>query len=183
MPSPARRQSVPAPTPESTAETIKDLLSYRIHRLANALSRGAALRYRREFGVSLMEWRILALLGGFAPLTLKDLARESGLDKSQASRAVAALVGRGLVLREIGPEDGREVALRLSAKGQRTYEGLMRAARERDAAFAACLTEPERAVLDTAILRLQAEARRQAALAAAAPPRGATARRRSRTES
>lgn len=160
------------------AGTIKDLLSYRIHRLANALSRGAALRYRREFGVSLMEWRILALLGGFAPLTLKDLARESGLDKSQASRAVAALVGRGLVLRETGREDAREVALRLSADGRQTCEGLMRAARERDAAFAACLTEQERAVLDAAILRLQAEARRQASLAAATPARTAAGRRR-----
>jgi DNA-binding MarR family transcriptional regulator len=185
MPAISNRRQSPAPTPtprESAAETIKDLLSYRIHRLANALSRGAALRYRREFGVSLMEWRILALLGGFAPLTLKDLAKESGLDKSQASRAVAALVERGLVLREMGREDAREVALRLSAEGRRVCDGLMRAARERDAAFAACLTEQERAVLDAAILRLQAEARRQATLAAAATPKAATTRRRSRSE-
>jgi len=182
MPIPARRQPSPsAPTPEGAA-TIKDLLSYRIHRLANALSRGAALRYRREFGVSLMEWRILALLGGFAPMTLKELAKESGLDKSQASRAVAALVGRGLVLRETGREDAREVALRLSAEGRRTCDGLMHAARERNAAFLACLSEQERAVLDAAILRLEAEARRQVALAAAPPPAAAARRRRRRED-
>ncbi len=33
---------------------IRDLISFRIHALANLLSRGAALRYKREFGVSLM---------------------------------------------------------------------------------------------------------------------------------
>ncbi len=154
-------------TEPAGARTIKDLLSYRIHRLANALSHGAALRYRRDFGVSLMEWRILALLGGFAPLRLTELAKESGLDKSQASRAIAALVARGLVLREIGREDAREVALRLSAAGRRTYAGLIRAARERDAAFTGCLSAEERTVLDAAIRRLGAEARCQTALAAA----------------
>ena len=43
--------------------TIRDLLSYRLHTVANLLSRGAELRYRREFGVSLWEWRTIALLG------------------------------------------------------------------------------------------------------------------------
>jgi DNA-binding MarR family transcriptional regulator len=158
MPAPARRRAEPG------AKTIRDLLSYRIHRLANALSRGAALRYRRDFDVSLMEWRILALLGGFAPMTLKELARQSGLDKSLASRAVAGLVERGLVLRETGAEDAREVALRLSPAGTRAYLGLMEGALERDAAFAAVLTDAERAMLDAVLVKLEAEARRQAAL-------------------
>ena len=163
------------PAPAETPPTIKELLSYRIHQLANALSRGAAARYRHEFGVSLMEWRILALLGDFAPMTLKELGRQGGLDKSLASRAVAGLVERGLVLREIGPEDAREVALRLSAAGRRTHEGLMLAARERDAAFQAALTEAERACLDAVVGKLLAEARRQAApevWSAGSPRRG-----------
>jgi DNA-binding MarR family transcriptional regulator len=157
-------QPKPRPAQDDAPATIRDLLSYRIHRLANALSRGAALRYRRDFDVSLMEWRILALLGAFAPMTLKRLARESGLDKSQASRAVAGLVARGLVLRLPGEGDAREVALRLSPDGERLQQGLMRAARERDAAFRAALTPSERAALDTALDRLEAEARRLAGL-------------------
>jgi DNA-binding MarR family transcriptional regulator len=160
----AARRAAPA-----AGRTIKDLLSYRIHRLGNALSRGAALRYRRDFDVSLMEWRIIALLGSFAPMTLKALAQQSGLDKSLASRAVAGLVARRLVLRETGREDGREIALRLTAAGQRVHEGLMAAARERDDAFLACLTEQEHAVLTSAIRKLEAEARRQIALAGEEP--------------
>lgn len=159
-----RRQTIATGTPDATdtGKTIKDLLSYRIHRLANALSRGAALRYRQEFDVSLMEWRILALLGSFAPMTLKALAQQSGVDKSLASRAVAGLVERGLVLRETGREDAREVALRLTAAGRRVHRGLMRAALERDATFLSCLTEQENAVLSSAIRRLEREARRLA---------------------
>ena len=97
-------------------------------------------------------------------MTLKQLAKDSGLDKSLASRAVAGLVDRRLVLRETGREDGREIALRLTPAGRRVHQGLMRAATERDDAFRACLTEQEHALLTAAIARLEAEARRQAAL-------------------
>ena len=103
MSDPARRRATSSPDPQPDGRTIRDILSYRIHRLANALSRGAALRYRKEFDVSLMEWRIIALLGSFAPMTLKALSQQSGLDKSLASRAVAGLVDRRLVLR--GPRN------------------------------------------------------------------------------
>ncbi|MDH4325630.1 MAG: MarR family transcriptional regulator, partial [Betaproteobacteria bacterium] len=58
-----------------TAPTIRELLSYRLHVVANLLSRGAELRYRREFGVSLWEWRTIALLGGaHEALSLNELA-------------------------------------------------------------------------------------------------------------
>ena len=59
---------------------ITDLISYRVHTVANLLSRGAELRYRREFGVSLWEWRTIALLGAATePLSLGELARRLAL--------------------------------------------------------------------------------------------------------
>jgi DNA-binding MarR family transcriptional regulator len=152
----------PSPRSSQASHTIRDLLSYRIHRLANALSRGAARRYRESFGVSLMEWRTLALLGDFAPMALKELSRHSGLDKSQVSRVVSTLVARGLILRATGRDDGREIALRLSASGRRTFQGLMDAAHARDEAFLNVLGPEERETLDRAIGKLLAEARRQA---------------------
>jgi len=35
---------------QRTRPTIRELLSYRLHQVANLLSRGAEMRYRREFG-------------------------------------------------------------------------------------------------------------------------------------
>ncbi len=151
-----------SPLGASQDKTIKDLLSYRIHRLANTLSQGAARRYKAEFDVSLMEWRMLALLGDFAPMTLKQLALESGLDKSLASRAISGLVERRLVLRTPGTDDAREVSLRLSASGRRVYEGLMQSARARDAAFHAALSPAELATLDSLLEKLMRVARQQA---------------------
>lgn len=142
-------------------KTIKDLLSYRVHKLAGALSRGAASRYRREFGVSLVEWRTIALLGDFSPLSLKQLAALAALDKSLVSRTISALADRNLVQRDISPADAREVELRLSPEGQTLHAGLMRAAAERDAAFHGALNEQERATLDSLLKKLEAEAWRQ----------------------
>lgn len=132
--------------------TIKELLSYRISRVANALSRSAALRYRREFGVSLSEWRSIALLGSDAPLTVNKLARLAALDKAQMSRTVASLSDRGLILRQVGP--GRSTVLTLTENGRRLYDGLITAAYERDSAFLACLTARERRALDSALEKL-----------------------------
>lgn len=145
----------------SHSNTLRDLISYRVHKLAGALSRGAAMRYRREFDVSLVEWRTIALLGDFAPLSLKQLATLAALDKSLVSRTVSTLAERGLVQRETSSADAREVELRLTEAGAQVFEGLVRAARERDAAFRAALTPEELAVLDDLLKRLEAEAWKQ----------------------
>jgi DNA-binding MarR family transcriptional regulator len=139
---------------------IRDLLSYRVHVVANLLSRGAELRYRREFGVSLWEWRTIALLGAAGEaLSLGHLARAAGIDKSQMSRVVSGLAKRRIVLREAHPGDGRGVHLTLSKSGQRVYQGLIRAAAQRDAAFRNCLSARERDVFEAALSKLAGQAR------------------------
>ena len=138
---------------------IRDLISFRIHAVANLLSRGAALRYRREFGVSLMEWRSVALLGAHQPLSLNELAKHAGLAKSQMSRVVAGLTERGYVLRGVDMDDGRGVRLSLTRPGLKLYEGLIAAANERNDAFAATLTAAEFTQLDSMLTRLSDKAR------------------------
>jgi DNA-binding MarR family transcriptional regulator len=101
-----------------------------------------------------MEWRIVALLGGFAPMSLNDVAKEAGLDKGQTSRAVSALRERGIVARAVAPGDARLVSLSLTAAGEALYRGLMAAAEERNDAFANALTKEERACLDRALAKL-----------------------------
>jgi len=136
---------------------IRDLISYRVHTVANLLSRGAELRYRRDFGVSLWEWRTIALLGAVAdPLSLNHLAHAAGIHKSQMSRVVSGLTRRKLVLRAA---NGREVALTLTKAGRKLYEGLIRAASQRDETFNSCLSRNERAVFDRCLAKLAGQAR------------------------
>jgi DNA-binding MarR family transcriptional regulator len=140
--------------------TIRELLSYRLHRVANLLSRGAEMRYRREFGVSLWEWRTVALLGGAdEPQSLNELARAAGMDKSQMSRVVAGLTQKKIVVRESDARDGRGIRLSLASRGKALYQKLIHAASERNDAFLGCLTAKERASLDAIMNKLAREAR------------------------
>jgi len=139
---------------------IRELLSYRLHEVANLLSRGAELRYRREFGVSLWEWRTIALLGATTePLSLNHLAHAAGIHKSQMSRVVSGLARRKLVLRDANDEDARGVRLTLTKSGRKLYEGLIEAASQRDRAFRNCLTKHEKQAFERALAKLAGQAR------------------------
>jgi|CXWL01.1.fsa_nt_gi DNA-binding MarR family transcriptional regulator len=143
-----------------TDPTIRELLSYRLHQVANLLSRGAELRYRREFGVSLWEWRTVALLGGARePQSLNDLARAAGMDKGQMSRVVSGLTRKEIVAREADANDARGIRLSLTRAGMKLYRKLIGAAAERNSAFLGCLSAQERACLEKAMTKLASEAR------------------------
>ena len=108
-----------------------DLVSSKVIRLANVLRRSSTLVYGRRFGLSQVEWRIVALVGEHAPISLNALAELMGLDKGQTSRGVSALVVGRLVLREYRRE-GRGIRITLSARGVQIYDDLMTSALERN---------------------------------------------------
>lgn len=138
---------------------IRDLISYKVSRTAGLMSRGAALQYRREFDVSLGEWRAIALLAATPGLSLIQLSREAGLDKAQMSRVASFLTRRGLLTRKQAPGGGRAISLELSNEGWATYRGLIAAAGRRDELFRAALTEEELAALERALKALSRAAR------------------------
>lgn len=145
---------------EPTIPTIRELLSYRLHQVANLLSRGAEMRYRREFGVSLWEWRTVALLGGASePQSLNELARAAGMDKGQMSRVVSGLTAKKMISREADANDARGIRLSLTPSGRKLYRKLIGAAAERNSAFLGCLNAQERACLEKAMTKLAREAR------------------------
>jgi DNA-binding MarR family transcriptional regulator len=148
-----------ARTEAETETGIRDLISYRLARTSSLMSRGAALRYRRLFDVSLGEWRALALLAAGPGMSLIELSRAAGLDKAQMSRVVAALTERGLVLRATTPKRGRAVELSLTPAGRDVYAGLIAEAGERDRAFRAALTPEELALLEGALDKLAGQAK------------------------
>ena len=140
--------------------TIRELLSYRLHRVANLLSRGAEMRYRREFGVSLWEWRTVALLGGAGEAqSLNELARAAGVDKGQMSRVVSGLTRRKIISRATDANDARGIRLSLTRSGKGLYQRLIAAAAERNSAFLGCLNQKERVCLEQAMTKLAREAR------------------------
>jgi len=138
--------------------TIKELLTFRLNVLAKTMSKIAMLMNEREFSLDAREWRIIGLLGGFSPYSLRDLAREMDIDKSQASRTVSSMIERGLVSRSSDEKDGRGVQLSLTQKGRSVYRHVFPKAVERNEAVLDGLDLEDRLSLERILDRLTVRA-------------------------
>jgi DNA-binding MarR family transcriptional regulator len=123
---------------------LSRLFTYNLSLLANMMSRGAAARYSREFGVTLMEWRVIGSLALDAPLSLQQISHRFDLDKGQSSRTVAGLLARGLVHRSVNGNDRRSLSLKLTPSGWRLYRRILLSARARSERLLGCLDAGER---------------------------------------
>lgn len=112
---------------------LEAFLPYRLSVLANRLSRAFARRYQDEFGISIAEWRVIAVLGSFAPLSSNEIGDKTEMDKAKVSRAVAALLKAGLIAREGHPTDQRLIQLTLSRQGRKIYDAIVLRARALEA--------------------------------------------------
>ncbi len=74
--------------------------------------------YKDRYGLAVPEWRVLAHLGQYAPITAKAIAAHSRMHKTKVSRAVAELEELGFVVRADSDEDRREELLVPDREGQ-----------------------------------------------------------------
>ncbi|HXG41792.1 MAG TPA: MarR family transcriptional regulator [Dehalococcoidia bacterium] len=99
--------------------------------------------------VSLPQFRALAFLMERPGASLSELAHSLGLTLPSASALVDALVARGLVWREVSPQDRRCLTLGPTEAGRQLYANARQAAQTRIAALLSRLDpERQRAVLE-----------------------------------
>ena len=111
--------------------TMRELLTIRIVGLLELLRRSGTIANQREFGLSRIEWRIMAQVGGYAPLSLNDLAELTQLDRGQLSRTVKAMAQRGLLVSRRRP-GGPAIVITLSDDGQVMHDRMVGMAIDRN---------------------------------------------------
>jgi DNA-binding MarR family transcriptional regulator len=142
---------------------LEQFLPYRLSILSNTVSNTIAREYRELFGLSIPDWRVMAVLGRFGPLSASGVCARTAMDKVTVSRAVSQLIEQKLIKRETDPTDRRRSILKLTARGARTHQKIVPIARGRETELAAALTEKERRSLDTLLAKLQQRANEIAA--------------------
>jgi DNA-binding MarR family transcriptional regulator len=135
---------------------LEDFLPYRLSVASNRVSRLFARRYSQAFGISIPEWRVIAVLGRFGTLSPSAVGEATTMDKVKVSRAAAGLVARGLLKQAPDPRDGRGRKLSLSRKGEAVHQGVVPLARKLEATLSASLGRTEWAALQKALTRLDA---------------------------
>jgi DNA-binding MarR family transcriptional regulator len=165
----ARRAGIVTLANDSTAGTLVkpphpgtiDLdrfLPYRLSVLTNLVSGTIADAYQRRFGLSIPEWRVLAVLARYPGLSAAEVAERTRMDAVAVSRAVARLLAAGRLRRAVSRDDRRRSVLSVSAAGAAVYRAVAPLALGYERELLASLDAPERAALDRALDVLTARA-------------------------
>ena len=127
---------------------------YRLSVLTNKVSSAIARHYSDRFGLSIPEWRIIAVLGQTPGLSAREVAERTAMDKVQVSRAVSTLLADRRVTKEAHETDGRVAHLSLSPKGRAIYDEVVPLALALEEKFLGVLTKKERDAFDLLLSKL-----------------------------
>lgn len=100
---------------------LEDFLPYRLSITSHTVSTNIARIYEKRFGVSIPEWRVIAILGRFPGLSAVEVAERTLMDKVAVSRAVTKLIKNGRIDRQFADADRRRSILNLSEEGQKVH--------------------------------------------------------------
>lgn len=138
---------------------LEDFLPYKLAILSHTVSSLVARVYDNSFGLTIPEWRVIAIVGRFPGLSAVEVAERTMMDKVAVSRAVTKLIKRGRLQREFADADRRRSILSLSADGQQVHDEIAPLALKMEDDLLHGLTDEEIATLNTVIERLLARAR------------------------
>jgi DNA-binding MarR family transcriptional regulator len=127
---------------------LEKFLPYRLSVLSNTVSSAIAAAYFMNFGLSIPEWRVMAVLAANPGLSAAEVTARTAMDKVAVSRAVAALLAAGRLQRTTAPADRRRTHLALTRAGERVYARVVPMALEYERSLVAPLSKRDRAALD-----------------------------------
>ena len=126
---------------------LADFLPYQIVTVAEDVYKRFAIEYEENCGLTVPEFRLLAVLSEHGVLSPTQVGQKAGMDKVKVSRASQALVSRKLIRQNIDPKDGRGRLLRLTTKGLSTYQRAARIASRLEASLFNRFSRADRAAM------------------------------------
>ncbi len=134
--------------------TLEQFLPYRLSILSNRVSSIIAQTYKDKFGLSITEWRIMAVLGEYPGASADEVSAKTQIEKSLISRALKKLLERNLVTRSVDEKDRRRQNLMLSSIGMDVYRQIVPVSLDYEKQLLECFSAAERKQFDEMIDRL-----------------------------
>jgi DNA-binding MarR family transcriptional regulator len=145
---------MPAPANPPTL-SLEHFVPYRLSVLANTVSAALAGAYARRFGLTIPQWRVIAVLARVPGLSAADVAERTAMDKVAVSRAVLGLTRAGRVSRKLAASDRRRSVLSLTSRGRAVYRRIVPLALAYERRLLAELSPVEQMQFVTLLARLQ----------------------------
>jgi DNA-binding MarR family transcriptional regulator len=154
---------------------LGDYLPYLVNRVGTIIADQFGAQALAPHGLSIAMWRVMAALASAGALRQIDLADLTSIDASTLSRLVTRLVQLGIVSRTRSASNNREVAIKLSAKGEALMVRLIPIARDYEATAIAGLSAQELAVLKRCLRRVYENMKKNVARVERSETRGGKA--------
>lgn len=138
---------------------LEHFVPYRLSVLTNIVSMSIADAYEREFGLTIPQWRVIAVLARYPGLSAIEVAERTAMDKVAVSRAVQGLLAAKRLVRSYDAGDRRRSRLRLSSGGQSVYTRVAPLALGYEKKLLDALSPTDRKALDRLVGRLIARAK------------------------
>ncbi len=132
----------------------EDHLPYRLLLLSRMIDRQTAKQLQTRFGLSLAEWRLLAIATALGPCSASAIGMAGEIDRAEISRAFRSLEAAGLMEREPDPAHGKRQIITPTKAGKELHQ---RIRGERRAFFQAVLADidpADRAVMERCLEKM-----------------------------
>lgn len=141
---------------------IHDFPTFMILRLSAVTKNNLSRRYLDPFGISMPEWRLLALLARFGTRLFSEVTAGSSMDKGQVSRTLRSIHKKGLVkLNSLSATErprssaiSPRIQVVISPKGRALFNRILPVARNHQNQILQLLSPEERVVFHRVALRL-----------------------------
>ena len=154
---------------------LDDMFLYHLARLQATAGSMVVRLCEGGYGITRREWRMLCLLAEAGQLQPSQLAARAQLDRTRTSRAVTALLAKGLIGRQAQAGDARRALLQLSDAGHVLYAELFPQVQAINRALMDAVPEAELQAMASAFARIRERAHE---LEASSPPPKAPRNRR-----
>lgn len=104
---------------------LDSFFPYLVRIYYRSVSEAVKTVYEQDYGLTVSEWRAMAVLGNDQPLSAGEIVKKSSIDKVKVSRAINGLTKAGYLERRVDEDDRRKVSLHLTRTGQIVYEDLV----------------------------------------------------------
>ncbi len=131
---------------------------YKVRVFGTAVSAAVSSVYRERYGLSVSEWRTMAILGRNQALSASEIVERSSMDKVNVSRAVQSLRKKEFLRRDIDGQDRRKSVLRLTEKGLAVFNDVIPLVRDVEAALIENLSAEEQQTLLSLMEKVQKNA-------------------------
>ena len=130
---------------------LQESVLYQMYRTAMRGTLAKSEYIEKEVGLRMAEWKVMLIIGAFGPVSTKEIAERSSLDKPSISRTSEKLVARKLATSAENPGDRRKVALTLTKAGRAKYVKLLHALSSWDKSLLECLGADQIETLKTIV--------------------------------